>query len=816
MRNPTMKRMATLLLGVAVVGGGGFIWAGLPYLRTTDKTRVSEETKQEERYADIARKALRTPLQTPQNTPARASSQELLLEEDFSLITEGTESEPGAEIGSYTQDGNSAWPDNVTHTPGWWGIGTFSINGAVGLCTPGFGGVLTTGPMDMYGNIHVSFRAKAREENGEGKTQSLIYSIISGDDYNPVMPTPEVFKIANLLPEDGWQTIEATFRNPNRNSDSRFQINGATYSKAGFIIDDIKITRDYDFCLPPTAMYAYDFTDDGFTVSWEPGAENNSFLFSLIEERNISEAFDAIETFEDTMPEYWKTSGTISENEGSENSKALHLGADQNVEFAFGGGRIADLSMFIRNGLGEGSTGFLSISGCIEGAEYELATINIGTISAEGQEVNLRQAFRDYVYKIESIKIETKDFGENDCCLIDNVAYKASPANTRTLLIEDKAVEENHIVLTDLDPECEYYVAVAGVKNEEFQSERFGFGHAMGMPAPKATEADEIEKRGAYTARWEASPKSIGYTVSNYENAEAPEAKIDNVVLHEEFANAEGVSQATPVTNFFDEYSDRKGWMTTSATYGLIDAGYVGTFMAPFYSPELSLGNAGGKFTVRFKVKAFGDEIVSVYSNGQRQDFDFMKANPEGDPYSMYEHEVAMTFDNGTDFERLIFTGNVYGTILFDWVEITQDIAKGERLYTYVGSNTTQDKDEIQSRFTGLTNSKDHTYAYRVEATGEYLGVRYMSAPSNLVEVDLNQSGTDDLMSDNNNGKAIITATEDGIEISLSETTRIQVYDIAGIRVIDTTAQAGTNRFYLPSGIYVTVAGDSRKKISIL
>ncbi len=306
MRNFTAKS-ASMLFALAVIGGGGLIKAQVekatPLCKSIKSTDLTEVYARQAHEGALIRKTVKP-------APFRAAQQEVILEEDFSKITGGTEETPGAEIGSYSQSGNSAWPDGVTSTPGWWGIGTYAIDGSLGLCRTGMGGVVSTGPMNLYGNLHVSFRAKARVGNPEGKTQLLIVSITKGDINNPELSSAEGAKLLNLKVEDGWQDVELTFRNPNKGDDSRLQINGMTYTPAGFVIDDIKITRDYDFCLPPTAMSCSNFTDDGFTIDWEPGAENNSYQFWLAQEKKLSEPFDATETFDASLPQYWSTTGT--------------------------------------------------------------------------------------------------------------------------------------------------------------------------------------------------------------------------------------------------------------------------------------------------------------------------------------------------------------------------------------------------------------------------------------------------------------------------------------------------------------------------
>ena len=812
-----ISKVVGLCLGITLIGGGGLIMAqsrnAMPLKRSNESVKLMEL------YAKMAHEAL-----TVQTAQAKSKSRsttsaeaETILEEDFSKITGGSEAEPGDEIGSYTIDGNSLWPEDITNTPGWWGIGTYAIDGAVGLCYPGMGGVVCTGPADMYGNLHVSFRAKAREGNGEGKSQSLMVSIVNGDIYNPTMSSQEGYQIVNLKAEDGWQDIELNFRNPNKLNDSRLQINGMTYSKAGFIIDDIKITRDFDFCLPPTEMSCRDFNDEGFTITWNQGAENNSYLFSMIQEKKLSGVFDATETFEGTLPQYWSTTGSIVAEGGVDNTKALRIEKSQELTLSFGGGRLARLSIFMRGGqFDENSTAIIKLTGVINNKEGELASINVSKLNASGEELKFNSIISNYIYQLEKIKFTAEGFGDNEYCLIDNVTYLASPACERTQLMSDVPVEETQIILTGLDPENEYYVGIKGVKNEEFISDFFGYFYVPGMPAPKVLDATYIEKRGAYTANWIPSPKAQSYTVYNYLETTVDADQQNYVVLRDDFTKAKDASQVVLDQMYFDEWSDCKGWNTGETpnnftNMSTVDAGYIGTLFLPIYTPLVSLNNDNGKFTVRFKVKAFGLEKILVYSNDQMQVYDFGEVNPDGDPYVLEEHEVEMQFDNGTDLQSLIITANDYSFFL-DWFEITQNVKAGDRIKRFAGVVDVKGHDTTEYRFTGLQNDKNLRYAYNVVANGQYMGQIFNSAPSELTYVNLNgQASVENPLSD----EIRVLSAHEGIEVVLPEAAKVKVFTVYGMTAAVADCTEGTSFISLPAGLYIVLIGEHSFKVSV-
>lgn len=808
--------MAILSLGIAVIGGGGFIEAR-NIVTTPPMQRSDKSSDLMEMYTRQAREAMLLQ-RTPLKSPARASEQEVIFEEDFSGIKGGTEEEPGAEIGTYTQDGNTFWPEDITKIPGWWGIGTYAIDGALGLCYPGMGGVVCSGPANMYGNLHIKFRAKARVGNKEGRNCTMIVSVVCGDPYNPTIASPDMSVIVNLKVEDGWQDVEVNLRNPNRLDDSRLQINAMTYSAAGFIIDDIKITRDFDFCLPPTELSCGDFTDDGFTIKWNQGAENNYYEFSMMQEKKLSEPFDATESFEGSMPQYWSTTGSTVATGGADNSASLRLTNGQELKLAFGGGRLGSLSAFFNGeNFDKSSEAVLKMIAVFDdGHEEELGTLAVPRVKEGGETVDLRSAINNHYYQLTAFRFVADGFTADQCCYIDNVQYIASPACEKTQVMADKIVNDTQIVLTGLDPENEYYVGVRGVKNEQLKSDFLGYYYVPGMPAPKALEATDIEKRGAYTANWAPSPKAKSYTVNNFKVDPVTEDKENYVVLRDDFEKANSAAQEYPTGLYFDDWTDCKGWHTDMLPDGfrtslVADGGYIGALNLPLYTPQVSLDNDGGKFTVRFKVKAFGGEIIRVYSGDEMQVYDFSEVNPEGDPYAFEEHEVEMHFNNGAELQSLVIMSTVY-TFMLDWFEITQNVKAGDRVIRYLDHADVTGHDSAEYRFSGLENAEGVKFGYNVSAYGDYIGQTFNSQPSNLVMVDLNQTGLGSLGSDDNS--VSVSTVAGGVMVTTSKPAVADIYSLSGVCVASADCGAGATLISLPAGVYVVrVAGHSYKAV---
>lgn len=807
------KTTCAMSLALIIVGGGGLIYAQNPFQRgatvkTAAKASDSKATDLTEIYRLQAQEAIKKGVPV---TPTRAEAsdeKEVMLEEDFSLLTDGTPDAPGAPLSSYTEDGNSFIPEGKLHTDGWWAIGAREAGGMVALAEPRIGGLITTKAMDLYGRVTVSFRLKSREGNPEGSRQTIIVSPIGGDAYDPVLL--DNFKLIILAPEDGWQDYEITFLIADKSGTGRIQFNGMTYSAAGFLIDDIKITRDYELCLQPVGLNGYGFDNEGFTAAWTPNAENNSFLLSLLQEKTVGKE-DVVGTvdFESSLDNIaaparltLSDKATVAAGEGADKSNALRLANGEWAELECGGGLLYGLSFFYNSSVDEydGDGPYLKIEGYTLDGYQEYGDISLLDLEEGGESVDLKD-YPTFLNTYSKVRLSVSGLEEGDYCLLDNIAYEALPETEISEILKNEPVKETSYRVDGLDPEAEYYFAVEGVKRDDLTSGRTAYYHALGLPAPVATEATDVEKRGAYTANWEATPKAKWYEVANFESRTIGEAVKDYVILHDDFEKAKDSESYLEGTSF-DEFTKTPGW--TSAN-GLVSLGSIGTFRVPIYTPELSLGNNDGRFTVNMKILAFPDEIVVVQSMEEYVVTDLWDLYSDCDPYSLIEHEMTLTFSDGADYERLAIYGLGNGKILIDEITITQDVKEGDMVNSYVGREITEG-DELSVRFSGLTNTPEFDYIYKVKAMGDYFGTKYTSDNSNDIKVSLNLSGVEEILKEIGELRGI-RVVEGGIEVTLAEAAAVSVSSLSGVNVCNETLSEGTHRIALDGGIYVVTAG---------
>ena len=151
-------------------------------------------------------------------------------------------------------------------------------------------------------------------------------------------------------------------------------------------------------------------------------------------------------------------------------------------------------------------------------------------------------------------------------------------------------------------------------------------------------------------------------------------------------------------------------------------------------------------------------------------------------------------------------------TFMIDWFEITQNVKAGDRVIRYLDHADVTGHDSAEYRFSGLENAEGVKFGYNVSAYGEYMGQTFNSQPSNLVMVDLNQTGLGSLGSDDNS--VSVSTVAGGVMVTTSEPAVTDIYSLSGVCVASADCGAGATLISLPAGVYVVrVAGHSYKAV---
>ena len=194
---------------------------------------------------------------------------QVLLEEDFSKFTAGSEATPDATDVADATTGYIA--DELTNTPGWSGDGVFQAGGCayIGIVDEGTDnedtGFLNTSTFDGSGNggyIVVTFRARVAEE---GATDAVEFVSIDEDDINESDPMSGVVDYKQVAITDQWAEYEVELKSGAANASIQLYA-----YQSPIYIDDIKVTQTVKIDVPaPEALAATNVTPTSFTANWQ-------------------------------------------------------------------------------------------------------------------------------------------------------------------------------------------------------------------------------------------------------------------------------------------------------------------------------------------------------------------------------------------------------------------------------------------------------------------------------------------------------------------------------------------------------------------
>lgn len=620
-------------------------------------------------------------------SPMKKASTEVktvVLYEDFSNVPDGNTETIGKLGDRYTDYIASDYFEpglyvNNDYTPesGTW-AGDFLMAGKGGTVVlqcynPQMGAFLYTPLGDYSGDITVTVRCRAATTfygadneygyvSATGSDLQCAAKVGRYDSYDYATTDIDgwgALSTGQMYEKEGWKEVTFKFRNESPNADGylMFATSGAVE------IDWIKVTDDNTFLACPNVRGASNFTNDGFTISWDPMRRSYNYYIDLwkvkyIADKGLDEGFD----FESETFPAWLSGKQVdyAEGEGFGDTNAVAIaadGTDNGLELADMGMKLGSFTTKVKFDADEELTGheepiYLMYDVLTDNGWQPLGYIGCdGFWSAPGYWYSVKLDGSVFEDQYKAVRVYADGLLEEERILIDDMSVWAKrpfvlervkgPGNIYDEDDDDYAYNYYYntgggrptdkwyadydatcYTFYDLDPTQEYWYRVRSHNVHEFSvGEKH---HALGVPAPVLGEAENVGA-GSYTATWTDAPKADKYYVNNYSAEVIKAADKEYPLLVEEFSNCDGESEIDlmdPIEGSFDNYTDLKGWTSNSGMYGyrMIGCDYRGYLLSPmiFANPERGsvyvyldvIGMSGDYLTINCIKSGFGGEVA--------------------------------------------------------------------------------------------------------------------------------------------------------------------------------------------------------------
>lgn len=749
----TLKSGLTVLLGMASLVASGGTAPSQDWLKPANgATAFSDGTITAAPKGSVSTVAPQTKIPAKVKRDASGMTWTVLVDEDFSKLTEGSIQEPSEERLCYYYGAPGVDIDpEYTQQPGWTGSNAFSAGGAILMkeVNNTTGAPLNTPLGDYSGNLTITFRYRIAP--GCEKHSQVIVDILKGGIEHPQIADCDFnFYACNVYPgQNDWKLAEITCQNKSADNDGFIQFN--VYGEV--IIDDILVTSKNDYIAPPVLKPITNFTATSFTANWEP-VRLASFYYVELNKKVYTSDEDSMvfsEDFEDftSVPAGWEINNFSSDriaDQGENDSRGLIMNNGDYIVTPDLLAKYKWFKMFGRLVLPDdfdiySITGTVTFSLRTENGWQKLSSAPAGwfydpwPIDFGGE---LFPGFNNNYY---GLKIEVDGLADDTYLVFDSFEFETGrPSKLETVISFDNyvAVRDGQTSYTfdNLEPETEYYYGIKsfyqGIYSEAVSE------HAFGVATPTVENATEISAN-SYTANWQKAPKATSYVATNYGVFEADEDITENIVLEEDFSKITdkvtwgfNLGDAEPMENYtptsLDEYTTLPGW---TGKGNLLYPGALGvedSLSDLFYiqTPPMSLNN-DDKFVLGLIGQILYDDEIVVWVNEQAYKLN-APAGEFGGEFDIPEH--------GDNMRIMFYTTNG-APFSLNYVCVSQNIKKGQKVFTYL-SETTTDAETTSCSFIDLTD--DYTlYAYNVKSVFEFEGATTYSTPSDKIFVNLKE-----------------------------------------------------------------------------
>lgn len=826
-----MKTRTFTSLSVAILASVGLIAAGMAsgksaLMKTERLNRSTTESVDMDGDANIRKGSAPTATNDESNYVT-------LLEEDFSLMTNGSEEEFDETQYPLNYPQRQDLPDEFFHNPGWEGAGVHEAGGHIGLnyyyeylateddvemggadyvgqvISIKDGGYLATPYMNLTGHIRVSFKARAFD-------YAVNFTCYIGNDNA---------EFVTVYPKDGW--VEKTFEwEVASDEETQFAINAMFYNRGKLAIDDLKIESEQDYVIQVQKPRAIDFTYDGFTINWNSQPFATNYLVSLEGEKSLGEGpMQFNESFEGTPDShfYWEGGEISNSEESKDGSKVLNLTSGDYIIFDGMKNTISAFEYSLLLKEGQQPSGFIYYE-YYDGATWKSLGIstNVGSLMpGEWSVINSEDIDASLAWLGISIADKYKKIRCTFSCsdlAVDCLSIKFNYPVEIQPVCEDVATDNNYFIAEGLDhAQYEYYYTIKAVNKNGIESVPTARIHAKGIPAPRVLEATDVETRGAFTANWEAAPKAENYNLHIFGVNRVAENTHDYKLFEENFTNAKctapgaefvGLGNGTTPESL-DDYCDNQGWTGTGTIIGDGKIGCEGGnsmwgMVYELYSPEIDLDNNSGIYKVTVKGVAKNDDFITI--QGDESDFDVIPALAD------VPFEKTVTLSEGRRGSRIMIYALNNSAFAITHFSVTQDLQQGDLVYSTIRYENYEN--ETSARVRNLDLDRFPTYAYSLRSGYVLKGEEIVSNESERENVEILTTRVEGIDAEGN--KIAYERDGDNLILTLQKEEQISVYSINGILVAQKRGSVGRNVIPLAAkGLYVVKVGENVRKFII-
>lgn len=805
-------------VGLLMCGMHGMSYAAVPFRKGLD---------------DLRRPVRNSALRTVAHSPAP----QVVVNEDFSKFSDGSEENPGDEI---INPDRYFISEELTAQPGWTGKGLHPAGGCV-LVTPymydaGYGdgpeltdGYISTPPMPLGGTVTVSFRAKAKKAGSE------LWVAICDDYYGPS-------DSESFYPDGEWK--EYTFVTDEGSLTEDCYVQFRPYEGGEVFIDDIKMTLVRDRIATPYALAATNVSPTEFVANWEETGAPGYLLsvYSMVPDENpitgkLVENFDGITPDADNknIPAGWSMSfagASVSTEAGTFSS------APQSVVFD----NVADMIETPQTEYPLTHLAFWVKPSAMKDDDYEMSLVRVEVYHADTEvweaisqipyywmeenggfyEYTVDEMGRDIV----KVRLSLVQKGQVDF-YIDDLTMEYASAGTRVDVMTEKSVAASGVTVSGINPAADTYYLVKAVDGDVVSavSNKIWVDGIAGLKV-RSLPATNVTK-DSFTANWEPLGHATSYKVETYAITRASEDMEDVTVIEESFDNIKEGTLENPGSSWNPTFDfSSQGWASTAwcATQPSWIEGMAGTTGTSWYgaaglvySPVLDLSCNGGEgfdvdLSVLTTVKDLSEfglaDSEGVFAMVMRSPTDSQAIasglldTPEKGLNSGKIHVDTKGVDDLTSVYVALM--NKSGKPFYvDHIRISQNLKAGEVLNRPLGSafSGTTSLD-----VKGLDPASDHAYAVTASTSRDY--VDYVSLPSDLQSVATSTAAVDVVDIDG----VSVSCVSGVLEISAPEDIAWNVYTPAGVRV---ATGVGSSTLSLDRGVYLVNVGSRTLKFSV-